>query len=185
MTTGEIVAIVVIVVLALVAAFIFLRRRTSENLRERFGPEYGRVVQEVGDERAAQSRLAERERRVRKYNLRPLSASDRERFAAEWRRVQARFVENPADATGHADNLLGQVMTARGYPQGEFDQRLEDLSVDHGQAVQNYRAAHDIVERHGRGEASTEDMRQAMIHYRTLFEELAGFGEVQPVKAAS
>jgi hypothetical protein len=186
MTTGEIIAVIVVGLLILTAVYIYVRRQTSRNLRSRFGPEYGRVVQESGGERAAQAQLAARERRVRKYHLRQLSAADRERYAAEWRKVQAQFVENPADATGHADTLLGQVMTARGYPEsGDFSQRLEDLSVDHGQAVQNYRAAHDIVARHGRGEASTEDMRQAMIHYRTLFEELTGQGEAEPMRAAS
>ena len=168
-----IIAVAVVVVLALVAA-VFMARGRSRGLRSRFGPEYGRAVEESGSRRQAEAQLHAREKRVSKYHLKELPAEEKERFRAEWKRLQAKFVDNPKDATASADELLGQVMTARGYPGGDFQQRLEDLSVDHASTVQNYRAAHDVVMRHSRGEASTEDLRQAMIHYRSLLEELLG-----------
>jgi hypothetical protein len=166
----------VLVILGLVVAG--LRYRT-ERLRSRFGPEYIRAVEDAGGQRQAETALQARAARVRKYDLKPLSADDRARFAGDWRRVQARFVDDPAGAAKSADSLLGEAMTARGYPMADIDQRLEDLSVDHGDAVQNYRLARDIVGKHARGDAGTEDMRQAMIHYRTLFEDLLG----DPAKA--
>ncbi|MBV9996461.1 MAG: hypothetical protein JO127_14755 [Caulobacteraceae bacterium] len=143
-------------------------------MRSRFGPEYERAVEERGGSRAAEAQLAEREKRVRHYRLTALGAEERQRFALAWRKLQAQFVDNPKAATTEADALIGRVMSARGYPEGEFDRRLEDLSVDHAEAVQNYRAAHEVALRHARGEAGTEDMRQAMIGYRTLFDDLVG-----------
>jgi hypothetical protein len=116
---------------------------------------------------------------VKTYELRRLGPGEQSRFAAAWRQVQAKFVDDPREAARSADRLLGEVMNARGYPEEDFQQRLEDLSVDHGDAVQNYRVARDIVAKHRRGDAGTEDMRQAMIHYRTLFEDLMG----EPAKA--
>jgi hypothetical protein len=169
MIIGVIVA--VLIVIALVVGF--LRYRT-ERLRSRFGPEYVRAVEDSGGQRQAESALQARTARVRKYDLRPLSADEQARFSADWRRVQAKFVDDPAGAARDADDLLANVTTARGYPQADIDQRLEDLSVDHGEAVQNYRLARDTVGRHARGDAGTEDLRQAMIHYRTLFEDLLG-----------
>ena len=166
---GAIIAVLVIAGLALV----FVRQRT-ERLRSRFGPEYVRAVEDTGGKRQAEAELQARAARVRKYDLQALSAADRARFAADWQRVQAKFVDDPRGAAQEADDLLGQVMTARGYPAAGIDQRLEDVSVDHGEAVQNYRVARDIVAKHARGDAGTEDMRQAVIHYRTLFEDLLG-----------
>lgn len=174
---GVIVAILVIAGLVLA----WMRYRT-ERLRSRFGPEYVRAVGEAGGQRQAEAQLQDRAARVRKYDLKPLSAADRERFADDWRRVQAKFVDDPAAAAHDADSLLGEVMTARGYPMADIDQRLEDLSVDHGDAVQNYRLARDIVAKHSRGDAGTEDMRQAMINYRTLFQDLLGEPERAPTK---
>ncbi len=176
-----IIAIAVVVVIAIIA--VVLARRNSKRLRSRFGPEYGRAIEERGNQQQAEAHLHAREERVRKYHLTPVSLEDRERFRAAWKRVQAIFVDNPRDATASADDLLGEVMTARGYPAGDFDQRLEDLSVDHANGVQNYRAAHEVAARHLRGEANTEDMRQAMIQYRNLLEELLGAHE--ELRAAS
>jgi hypothetical protein len=182
--TIEIAAIVAVVVIAILAAAIFFARsRNSERLRSRFGPEYVRAVAESGDQHSAEAQLQVRAARVRQYQLHPLSVEDTERFGAAWRRIQARFVDDPRDAAEKADGLLGEVMSARGYPDDDFDQRLEDLSVDHAETVQEYRIAHDVAEKHARGDASTEDMRQAMIRYRTLFAEL--LGEPAPLKAAS
>jgi hypothetical protein len=172
--TLEIVGIVALVIIVVLAAILYLRSQSSRRLKSKFGPEYGRAIEERGGAREAEASLHARESRVKKYRLKSLTVEDKERFAAAWRRVQARFVDNPRDATASADDLLGQVMSARGYPEGDFDQRLEDLSVDHAQTVQNYRAAHEAVLRHTRGEASTEDMRKAMIDYRALIDDLVG-----------
>lgn len=181
--TAVIVAVAIAIVVIVALAALYVRgRQGSKHLRSQFGPEYSRAIEESGGQREAEARLHAREVRVKKYHLQPLSAADKERFSAAWRRIQVRFVDNPQDATTSADELLGQVMSAMGYPDGDFNQRLEDLSVDHAQAVQNYRAAHEVMLRHGRGEASTEDMRKAMIDYRTLFDDLVG--EPAPLQTA-
>lgn len=169
----------VVAVLVIAGLVVALLRFRTERLRSRFGPEYVRAVEETGGQRRAEADLQARAARVRKYDLKPLSAEDQARFTADWRRVQANFVDDPAGAARAADDLLAAVTNARGYPTADIDQRLEDLSVDHGDAVQNYRLARDIVAKHARGDAGTEDMRQAMIHYRTLFEDLLG----EPAKA--
>ena len=173
-----VIGVVVAVLVVAAVAMAWLRYRTGR-LRSQFGPEYVRAVEDAGGQRQAESALQARAARVRKYQLRPLSLDDAERFAAAWRQTQAKFVDDPAGAAAGADNLLGEVMSARGYPTADIDQRLEDLSVDHGDAVQNYRLAREIVSKHARGDAGTEDMRQAMLHYRTLFEDLLG----EPAKA--
>ena len=172
--TLEIAAVVAVVIIVVIAAALFIRRQRSQRLKSRFGPEYGRAVDESGGAREAEAQLQARTARVKKYRLQPLAAEDKTRFAAAWRGIQAGFVDDPRDATASADELLGQVMSARGYPDGDFDQRLEDLSVDHAQTVQNYRAAHDVALKHARGEASTEDLRKAMIDYRALVDDLVG-----------
>ena len=163
--------VVLIVALALVAVVIyFFWRRTA--LRQRFGPEYERALKETGDKRKAEAELQHREKRVQKLSIRPLDRDDRERFTKEWRRTQAEFVDDPIGSMRHADILLQDVMSARGYPVENFEQVASDISVDHPTVVQNYRSGHDIAVRHQRGEAGTEDLRQAMIHYRELFDEL-------------
>jgi hypothetical protein len=164
------VAVVVIVVGAVVA--VVVKRRRSERLRQHFGPEYDRAIAEGGDKRHGEARLEERAERVKKFNLRPLTAGDRARFTAQWDRVQAHFVDAPAGAVAEADQLLGDIMATCGYPMGDFEQRAADISVEHPVVTQNYRAAHDIALRQAKGQASTEDLRRAMIHYRTLFDEL-------------
>ena len=172
--TLEIAAAIAVFVIVMIAAAIFIRSQSRQRLKSRFGPEYSRAVEESGGAREAETQLRARATRVRKYHLKQLDGEDKARFAAAWRGIQARFVDDPRDATAGADDLLGQVMSARGYPDGDFGQRLEDLSVDHAQTVQNYRAAHDVVLRHSRGEASTEDLRKAMIDYRALVDDLVG-----------
>ena len=141
-------------------------------LKERFGPEYDRVLQKEGDPRKAEGVLEFRQKRREKFHIRPLSASDKASFDIRWREVQARFVDDPPGAVTIAESLVTDVMQARGYPIGEFEQRAADLSVDYPVIVDNYRAAHAIAVRHGAGQASTEDLRQAMVHYRALFQEL-------------
>jgi hypothetical protein len=168
-----IIAAVVIVAL-IIGAFLFAQRRRSEHLRSQFGPEYERAVEESGDRRKAEAELADREKRVEKLTIRPLDPAAREEFSRRWRDVQARFVEDPPRALAYADALLAEVMRARGYPVSDFDQRAGDISVDHPGVVEHYRAGHEIAVRQERGEAATEDLRQAMIHYRVLFDELVG-----------
>jgi hypothetical protein len=151
---------------------ILLASRRKAALRERFGPEYERSVRERGSERAAQAALSEREKRVEKFHIRELDPTERERFDERWHSVQSRFVDDPRGAVLEADDNVQLLMATRGYPMADFDQRAADLSVDHPQVVDNYRLAHSISLRHRRGEANTEDLRQAMIHYRSLFDEL-------------
>lgn len=169
--TVLIIAAIVIVALVVVG-YLLMRRRRSEQLRSRFGPEYDRAVEEKGDRSKAEAELAARERRVEKLDVRPLDPATRRGFMERWSEVQARFVDDPPRAVMFADALIAEVMSARGYPVKDFEQRAGDISVDHPEVVEHYRIAHDIAARHGRGEAGTEDLRQAMIHYRALFEDL-------------
>jgi hypothetical protein len=180
METSTAIILAVIVVAALIGLALFMRQRRTTQLRSQFGPEYERTVEETGARSKAEAALATRAKRVERFDIHPLRTEDRSRFDASWRQVQAEFVDDPRAAVGHADQLLGEVMQARGYPVTDFEQRSEDLSVDHPAVVQNYRAAHDIAVRHARGEAGTEDLRQAMIHYRALFDDLVAEAAPQP-----
>ena len=164
----------IIVVALILAAILWSRRARSEHLKDHFGPEYDRAVEAKGGRAKAEADLAEREKRVKKLEIRPLDPAERREFGSRWEDVQARFVDDPARAVAFADALIGDVMKARGYPVSDFDQRAGDISVDHPIIVEHYHKAHDIAVRHGRGEASTEDLRQAMIHYRALFDNLVG-----------
>jgi hypothetical protein len=184
-TTTLIIIFTVILIGLAGAALIFLRKRKTERLRTRFGPEYARAVQDSGNRRQGEAGLQEREKRVEGFAIRPLAPTDRERYVASWRKVQAQFVDDPKSSVTQADQLLGDVMSTRGYSVSDFEQRAADISVNHPLVVENYRAAHEIAVRHARGQASTEDLRQAMIHYRTLFDELVGEPEMARAKAAS
>jgi len=166
---GIIVAVIVVVLGAIV---FYLQRRRTEKLRRHFGPEYDRAIAEGGDRRRAEARLEERTERVKKFHLRPLTPEDRARYSEQWDRVQAHFVDAPAGAVAEADQLLGDLMATCGYPMGDFEQRAADISVEHPIVTQNYRAAHEIAVRQAKAQASTEDLRRAMIHYRALFEDL-------------
>jgi len=166
-------AVAVILVVA-VLAWLFVRRRrtTTAELRQRFGPEYEQAVREHGSERRAEAQLADREKRVERLKLRDLDPTERERFSGQWHSLQSRFVDDPKGAVTEADELVSLLMQTRGYPVADFNQRAADVSVDHPRVVANYRSAHEIALRLGKGEASTEDLRTATIHYRSLFEEL-------------
>jgi hypothetical protein len=177
--------VIVVLVAAVVGGVLYARSRRSTHLRSRFGPQYDRAVEESGGRGKAEADLHKLEKRVEKFDIRPLSATERDRFVSSWRDIQANFVENPETAVSRADQLLGEVMQTRGYPVGDFDQRAADLSVDHPVVVENYRAAHEIALRHGRGQSTTEDLRQAMIHFRTLFDELASDRATAPAEARS
>jgi hypothetical protein len=172
MNTTTIIILAIVLVLIALAAFFYFRRWRSENLRKQFGPEYKRTVKQYGDQRKAEAELAEREKRVRKLDIRGLSGEEKSRFADDWKKTQARFVDAPSPAVSEADSLVKELMLARRYPVGEFEQRAADISVDHPDVVSNYRNAHEIAERNKSGKATTEDLRQAMVHYRSLFEEL-------------
>lgn len=164
----------IVVVAVVVAIWYATQQRRRKDLREHFGPEYQRVVREQGDERKAERVLSAREERVKKLDIRPLPATRRSEFTTRWRTVQERFVDDPRGAVGDADALIGDAMQARGYPVGDFEQRAADISVEHPEVVKDYRAAHDIAMSDRREKATTEQLRRAMVRYRSLFERLVG-----------
>jgi hypothetical protein len=177
------IAIAVVLIVALIAWALFEQRRkarVSEGLRQRFGVEYERLVREMG-RRRAEAELRAREQRVDRLTILPLSAQDAARFTDAWRALQARFVDNPKGVVMQADQLVNELMAKRGYPMGDFEQRAGDISVSYPHVVTNYRAARAIAVRADRGEADTEDLRRAVVHYRALFDELL---EVQLPAAA-
>lgn len=174
-TTTQIVvaAIVLVLVVGLaIYTYVALRRRRTLAFRNRFGTEYDRAVLTHGSPRNAESKLADRETRVKALEIRELGSTERERFVAEWQAVQSRFVDHPKAAVTEADDLVNAILTARGYPQAGFDQRAADVSVTYPRVMENYRVAHDIAVRPGRPEATTEELRTAMIQYRAIFDEL-------------
>jgi hypothetical protein len=169
-----IVPVVAVILIMAGLAWLYMRKRkaTTANLRQRFGTEYERVAKEHGSERKAEAKLTDREKRVEKFHLRDLDPIEHERFSKQWTAVQSRFVDSPKGAVTEADDLVASLMKTRGYPVSEFDQRADDISVDHPRVVENYRSAHAIALRVGKDQATTEDLRTAMIHYRSLFDEL-------------
>jgi hypothetical protein len=172
MDTGLLIAIIVVIVLLAALAFFAGRQRRSRQLKDTFGPEYDRTVEQAGDRRAAEAELRDRAERRQQLDIVPLDPEARTRYLEAWRNTQARFVDEPVEATREADRLITSVMRDRGYPVDDFEQRAADISVDHPQVVDDYRAAHAIAAANDRSEASTEDLRQALVHYRSLFEEL-------------
>jgi hypothetical protein len=187
MSTTQIAIVIAVAVLvaAGIAIWLFGRKRRTERLRTQFGgAEYTRAMKEGGSRRQAEAALDKRAERVERLHIRPLASVDRARFVESWGRIQARFVDGPGSAIKDADQLLGDVMSTRGYPVSDFEQRAADISVDHPLVLDNYRIAHQSALRQTRGEASTEDLRQAMIHYRTLFEELVREPEMARAKGA-
>ena len=173
MSTGIIVVIVVVIIviaLAIGVAAIARRRR----LQQRFGPEYDRLAAEHDSKRKAEAELAQRQRRVRKLDIRPLPPEAQEQYSARWMSLQERFVDDPEDAVAQSQTLVAEVMRARGYPTEHRDQVAADLSVEHAKTIGNFRAAEEICQKASAGTASTEDLRQAMIHYRALFRDLLG-----------
>lgn len=165
--------VVVLIIVVGVALYMRKRKNTTAGLRNRFGPEYDRAVKQHGSERKAEAKLTDRETRVEMLKIRDLDPAERERYLAQWQTVQSRFVDYPKGAVTEADELVCSLMQTRGYPVADFDQRAADISVDHPRVVENYRSAHAVALQLGKGEASTEDLRTAMIHYRSLFDELA------------
>jgi hypothetical protein len=173
MSSTPIVVIVVLVVVILLAAaaWMVVRRRS---LRQRFGPEYDRAVSEQDGRLAAERELRAREKRHAELDIKPLSEESRQRYASAWDEIQAQFVDDPNTAVGRADELVSRLIAERGYPTGDYDEQLSHLSVEHARTLEHYRDAHDINLRNERGEASTEQLRQALVHYRALFGDLLG-----------
>ena len=170
----QIAAIVVVAVLAIgaVVAYSVMQRRRTERLTQQFGPEYQRTVESTGGQREAERELEARQKRVERLEIRRLSVDERDRYLARWKETQARFVDDPPGAISEADMLVQEVMRARGYPMTDFEQRAADISVDHPHVVDEYRAAHAVAERDATDGVETEDLRQAMVHYRALFDDL-------------
>ncbi|HKP35367.1 MAG TPA: hypothetical protein VJT71_00810 [Pyrinomonadaceae bacterium] len=171
------------VIMAIVAGIIlFSRSRRTRALRAKFGPEYRRVARAEGDAARGEQVLREREKRVRKLDIKPLTAQQRTEFADAWEHAQAEFVDDPTAAVGHADVLVQEVMSLRGYPVADFAQQVADISVDHPAVAQNYRLAHDIAVKHEHADVGIEKLRDAMLHYRALFADLLHDGGLQPVR---
>ncbi len=180
------VVVLVIVIILLALLVVALRERETrrrQQLQTAFGPEYDRTVSQYGSQDRAEAELMARRERVEALNIRPLTPADRTRFSQAWRATQARFVDEPAAATADADRLIGDLMRVRGYPVSDFEQRAADISVNYPNVVENYRAAHAISLASAQGQASTEDLRTAMIHYRSLFDELLETSETARTEA--
>jgi hypothetical protein len=183
LTTNTIILSVVLISICVAAvAWIFMQRqRRSQGLRRRFGPEYGRTLKEMGGQTKAEAELKQREDRVARLNITPLVPADAARFTQAWNALQGRFIDNPKEVVAEADRLVKDLMMKRGYPMGDFERRAADISVHHPGVVANYRAAQDIAARDARGEADTEELRRAVVCFRSLFEELL---EVTPARSA-
>jgi hypothetical protein len=178
-----VIAVVAVAIVLLALLAVARRRQRTAHLQERFGPEYGRAVEDADSRRSAERDLSEREQRREHLDIRPLSPAARDRYAESWRDTQARFVDDPGSAVGDADRLVQQVMSERGYPTDDFEQRAADISVDHPDVVEHYRAAHGIALAHERGETDTEELRKSFVHYRTLFEQLLVVDDRERVEA--
>ena len=175
MNTALWIILIGVVLIAAIAAFAFTRKRRTAHLRSRFGPEYDRAVYEYGGQSRGEKALEHRTERTENYKIRALTEAEQQRFSEEWRSTQAHFVDDPRLAIREADRLVCEVMRTRGYPMANFDRRAEDLSVAHPQVIRNYRAAHAIATTEQAGQASTENLRQGMVYYRDLFDELLEF----------
>jgi len=176
MDQNTLIAIVIVVAVLAIAATVVIvyRKHRSKHLKQHFGPEYDRAVLLRGGAAKAEKELLDREKRVHSFTIKALTPAMRARCQEEWALIQSRFVDDPAVAVNEADSLVNRVMTARGYPMADFEQRAADVSVTNPTVVQNYRASRVIVQRYARSEAGTEDLRQAIVHYRSLFDELLG-----------
>jgi len=172
MSTGAIIGVIVAAVVVVALAWLVWTQMRSRQLRGRFGSEYDRALDEGGSKRAAERELAEREKRHASYELKPLAPEERDRYAQQWALIQEQFVDHPGSAVAEADRLVTVVMGERGYPTEGYEQQASDLSVRHSSTLEHYRTAHDIKDRHSESRADTEELREAMVHYRSLFREL-------------
>jgi hypothetical protein len=172
MSNTTAILLVIVVVAIAVAAWAFIQRQKTLRLRGKYGPEYDRLAEQQGSARSAERIIEQREKRVSKFQIRRLREEERVRFAADWRLVQEQFVDDPRLAVSQADQLINEALKERGYPMGDFEQQAADLSVQFPRVVENYRKAHQLALAGERGSASTEDLRQAMQYYRSLFEDV-------------
>ncbi|HWS32650.1 MAG TPA: hypothetical protein VN408_07890 [Actinoplanes sp.] len=184
MSPTVIIVLIVVALLVLAAVVFGVQAARRRRLRQTFGPEYDRVVADTGSRSEAEKELIERTKRHAQLELTPLSAESRTRYATAWEEVQIRFVDNPGEAVTTADELVTRLIAERGYPTGDYDERLADLSVEHAATLEHYRDAHEISRRSQAGEAETEDLRQALVHYRSLFADLLGEEPVRPATPA-
>jgi hypothetical protein len=174
MSTGAIIGIVVAVIVLAVIAFVVVKQMQRKRLRDTFGPEYDRAMENSDNRSAAERELTERRREHAELDLRELSPQARESYGRHWSQLQEAFVDTPGEAVAQADVLVTDLMAERGYPTGSYEKQAKLLSVEHARTMEHYRDAHEISQRDRAGEASTEDLRTAMVHYRTLFEDLLG-----------
>ena len=181
-TANNVILVVILCVAVIAIVWFVAQRQRSLKLRQRFGPEYDRAVSELGGRAKAEAELRKREQRVARFNIVPLTQADAARFSQAWSAMQGRFIDNPKGVVAEADLLVRELMTKRGYPMADFEHRAADISVDHPGVVTTYRAAQAIAVRDQRGEADTEELRKAVVHYRTLFDELL---DVAPAQAPS
>ncbi|MGA2489794.1 MAG: hypothetical protein ABSF99_06350 [Anaerolineales bacterium] len=182
-TTYIIIAVVlVLVILGAILGSIFARRQRSKRYSDKYGPDYGHTVKTMGNEKKAQTEMDERQKHVETLNIRSLSLSERERYLAEWKAVQSKFIDQPGPATVEADHLIMEVMQLRNYPVSEFEQRAADISINYPELVSNYRLARAIAIKNERHQADTEELRQALVYYRSLFNELLITDTVSPEK---
>jgi hypothetical protein len=182
-TNTLILAVVLIAVAMSVVAWFVVQRQRSVHLKRRFGAEYDRAVNELGGRGKAEAELSKRQKRVAGLNITPLTAADGVRFSQAWNTLQGRFVDNPKGVVTEADLLVRELMAKRGYPMGDFELRAADISVDYPEIVSTYRSAQAIAVRNARGEADTEELRKAVVHYRTLFDELLGVASTKAPEA--
>jgi hypothetical protein len=179
MSPTQIIVLVLVILVVVVIALVARRVARRKALQRQFGPEYDRVVAEKDNRSAAEQELRDRERRHSELELTPLSPESKARYSAAWEDVQIRFVDAPDEAVGTADELVTRLIAERGYPTGSYDDQLATLSVEHAKTLEHYRDAHEISRRSERGEATTEDLRQALVHYRVLFADLLGADPVR------
>ena len=180
-TMNLLMGVIIIALLAIAAWFLF-QRTQSRKLQERFGPEYHRAVDELGSQTKAEQELRDRQKRVEKLKIVPLSPAEATRFGDAWKALQGRFVDNPKGVLNEADQLVRELMLKRGYPMADFEHRAADISVDHPAVVDHYQAAQGITLRAQRGQGDTEDMRKAVVHYRALFQELLEVAPAEPMR---
>jgi len=172
------IALIAIAVLGIIGLMAFgWRRNRTAKLRDHFGSEYDRTVESAGSRTRAEDALVARAEEVKQYDIRPLTAAERQRYTGEWQMIERRFVDRPAASVVEADELITDVMRTRGYPMADFEKHAEHLSVKHPNVVEHYRAGHALIDRHTKGTASTEDLRQAVLHFRALFDELVNDGQ--------
>jgi hypothetical protein len=185
MSAGQVIVLVIVLLVLIAAVLLAVRASRRKKLQKTFGPEYDRVVADTGSRADAEKELREREKRHAELELRELSPESKARYSSAWEEAQIQFVDNPGQAVATADDLVTDLIAERGYPTGDYDDQLANLSVDHARTLGHYRDAHEISRRSRDGEASTEDLRQALVHYRALFADLLGENPVQTGSATT